>query len=413
MNVTLTDKAAIQAAEAKRVKKAMGAADPFYKRVSVCAANRCMSHEMAMATVNDYSQYCEDFKAQSLQHVKSYDKQLTLNNRLWDLSPVAVGNLSTFGGRALVKKHKNSNASPGIRALRAYHDARDDEQSAVIFDMIANDMLEHMAKHSKALVRVFMKGEDYEADKIRRIDALLTSKYGIIDNQWLLNTIGGLAKGTWANFCFRGRLVSGHYLIADEARAEECEFGATLAIRNAEDGRASLTIKPSVFDWMSSAGIIFGVGGDVMKRVHRGNINANDLRTKIKDHINEQLPLFDSCIQHIEDLKQIAVSKEELKRVLFDVGDREGMTIEERVEWFKGVEVELATRCEKLGLSAYALVMGLTRAAGWSDDDDRSMEMSTIAGRLATPRGGSLANLWSKISARAATANAEKVAATL
>ena len=413
MTVTLADKAADRDAETKLVKHE-GDADPFYKRVNAATIAECLPHEDAMDIVNTYSRYCEDFNNVSLNSVVACKKELRFNNEFWTLSPVAVGNLASFGGRALVKKHRNCDANPGVRALRAYHEARSDPNSEAIFEMIAADMLSHMSGHSKALIRVFMKGEvgDINWDCTRRIDALLTSKYGIIDNQWLLNTIGGLAKGSWADFRFKGRLVSGHYHIADEARREEAEYGATLAIRNAEDGRASLTICPSVFDWISGTGIIFGgMQGEVMKRVHRGTIDALQLRAAISDHINEQMPLFDSCVQHINDLKQIALDSEELKAVLYDVGSREGMTLDERAAWFKNVEVEMATRCEKLGLSAYALVMGLARTAGCAEDDERSTALSTIAGRLATPAGGTLMAVWKRISARASTADADKVAA--
>jgi len=413
MNVTLADKAAIADATSKKKRKTGDGASPFYLRTSADTIRGCLAHELALGTVNDYSKNCEDFKDVSLTHVRSAGKQLRCKGQMWDLSSVAVGNLASFGGRALVQKYKNSSVNPGVRALRAYHDARDDPMSSDIFDMIANDMLQHMAVRSKALIRVFMLGEEYDIGKVRRIDALLTSRYGIIDNQWLLNNIGGLAKGVWANFWFKGRVVSGRYLIADEARTEEAEYAATLAIRNAEDGRASLTIRPSVHDWISGGGVIFGgLEGEVLKRVHRGDIDALQLRSAMKTHINEQIPLFDSCIQHIEDLKQIAVEKDKLKGLLYDIGDREGLTLDERVEWLKAIEVELATRCEKLGLSAYAVVMGLARVSGASEDDSRANDMSTIAGRLAMPKGGTLAKLWMRLHDRSLSADAEKVMAT-
>lgn len=409
---TLTDHAISERDAAPRpteTKEDSKSADGF-KRVSAAHASQCMDPQEVIDKVKAHTGKCKDHLNVHARNLKAEYRRIRFQDRFYQLHKVAIGHLASFGGRALAAKHKDPTASPGVRALRAYY-LRRDAAGFKIFDAMANDMLEHIAELKKP--RVLLRTYTDDESDFWRIDAILTTRYGIIDNLWFLYVLQEFVpKGRWSAVSYDGRDLSGHYYISDEARRDQVEMGGALAVGNSEIGRKSLTIRPSVFDWVSSCGFVFGqYEGDPMRRVHAGKIEADDLKESIREHIDAQIPLFDACIQNLEALKEIAVSLDEARRVIVDVGSTQSITNEEKLRWLAGIEEEVRNRGESIGLTAFGVAAGLAKAGLAAEDHGRDMELEQLAGGLATPRGRDkdLKQSWDRILTRARTMDDEKV----
>lgn len=406
VEVTLSDRAAVARTGDDSADRHSQAAHETFSRVHEDRMKRCLPLDQARGQVEDYVQHCRDYKDVQIRQLEVVGKDVKFNNRLFMLSDTAITNIAGFGGRAIIKHYGRSDCNPGYRALRAYY-VRPDPDSRQIFEKIANDFLKHIADDRRALVRTYERGDD------RRIDALLTDRYGIIDNLWFLDVLArNVVGGSFCRFRSDGRTISGYYFIPDSVRMELPDYGGALGVRNSEVGKASLFTQPSVFDWISGGGCVFGEhSSEALRRVHRGNIDTDQLEEMVVKHINEQIPLFDACIQQLETLKNIGLDGDIIRKTIVDVGTQHNITQEEQRMWWVGVQAETDERKNQAN-TAFAMVTGLMRASQDTEGSGRDMELDILAGRLASPERrdkGDLVKSWERIIKRASTVSDEKV----
>lgn len=392
--VTLSDKAMV--ADRGFTREVDGAKD--FQRVAKWRFERCRTMTSVRDEIDEYTRDCHDYKKVRISSLAVDGKKLILASETdgFEFTRTAVMNLAGFGGRAIVRAHGDNDANPGYRALRAYF-IRRDAVATSIFDQIGNDFLKHISAKRRALVRTYCNGAT-----ARRVDALLTDRYGIIDNLWFVDALAErVVGGRWARFRSDGRTITGHYLIPDDVRLEMPDYGAALGIKNSEVGKASLYVQPSVFLYATGGSILFGHyhEGEAMRRVHKGDFTSerlNELKTAVSEHIDEQIPLFDHCIQQLEKLKGLELDENLIRCVVVDVGDQHNMTHGERRLWWstiKGVG----------DYTAFGVVSGLATASQSIDEHGRDMELDAVAGRLSN------FNIWDRLTQRAATVDDEKV----
>ena len=149
-----------------------------------------------------------------------------------------------------------------------------------------------------------------------------------------------------------------------------------------------------------------------MKRVHRGNIDLDDLSETVVEHINEQIPLFDACIQRIEMLKMIPVIEiNRMKKLIVDLGDQHNLTVSEKRLWYASIDEERSARPDTYG-TAYCLVLALSRSSTKSERHGRDLELDEVAGSLATPDKrdkGDIEKTWKRRIDRADSLSDDKV----
>jgi hypothetical protein len=108
--------------------------------------------------------------------------------------------------------------------------------------------------------------------------------------------------------------IYGNVLIPDTCREEsDSDYGGMISVSNCEIGVRRLSQFPSIFRAICMNGCIWDqVAGTKINKVHRGEINLNDLRERIALNIHEQIPLIQAGIDRFLALKDMKVAKDVL-----------------------------------------------------------------------------------------------------
>lgn len=132
--------------------------------------------------------------------------------------------------------------------------------------------------------------------------AVLSDKYAIVNNQWVLETMCELIPGGRVSH-WRGDAdnIYGNILIPDTIREEtDSDYGGMLSIGNSEIGQRRISSCPSVFRAICMNGCIWDqVSGQAIRQVHRGNVDLVSLKAKISENLLAQIPLVNQGIERM------------------------------------------------------------------------------------------------------------------
>lgn len=189
-------------------------------------------------------------------------------------------------------------------------------------------------RDAETLLDVFRNGyRRIEPDKQFRfrtytdgtLRAMLTERYAIIDNVWYLETLAELFKEIGgdeprlSHWKGDADTLYGNILIPDTCREEkDSDYGGMISVSNCEIGIRRLSQFPSVFRAICMNGCIWDQEkGEKINKVHRGEIDMNDLRERIALNIHEQIPLISAGIDRFLALRDKVVEKDVLLSNIF------------------------------------------------------------------------------------------------
>ena len=181
-------------------------------------------------------------------------------------------------------------------------------------------------RDAETLLEVFKNGyRRIESDKEFRfrtygdgtLRAMLSDRYAVINNVWYLETLAELFKEIGGDeprlSHWRGDAdtLYGNVLIPDTCRADQdSDYGGMISISNCEIGIRRLSQFPSVFRAICMNGCIWDQEkGEKISKVHRGEINLNELRVEIANNLNDQIPLLADGVARFLALKDKVVDK--------------------------------------------------------------------------------------------------------
>lgn len=181
-------------------------------------------------------------------------------------------------------------------------------------------------KDKETLIRVFQNGiRRIEPDKEFRfrtytdgtLRAVLSDTYAIINNVWYLETLQELFKELGgdeprlSHWKGDADTLYGNMLIPDTCREEkDSDYGGMISLSNCEIGIRRLSQFPSIFRAICMNGCIWDQNvGSKINKVHRGEIDLNDLRKNIALNIHDQIPLISAGIDQFLTLKDKTIDK--------------------------------------------------------------------------------------------------------
>lgn len=179
----------------------------------------------------------------------------------------------------------------------------------------------------EALLEVFRNGyRRLEPDKNFRfrtytdgtLRAMLSDRYAIVNNTWYLETLAELFREIGgdeprlSHWKGDADTIYGNILIPDTCRAEsDSDYGGMISVGNCEIGIRRLSQLPSIFRAICMNGCIWDQEkGQKIDKVHRGEIDLNDLRKNIALNIHDQIPLIQAGIDRFLALRNKAIEKE-------------------------------------------------------------------------------------------------------
>ncbi len=240
--------------------------------------------------------------------------------------------------------------------------ARDKQDAECLAHVIRNGM-RRVDEKKKFLWRTRKDGT---------LRAMLTERFAIIDNRWLLELFSKIIPGARLSH-WRGDsdTLWGNLLIPDSVRKEtDSEYGGMLSIGNSEIGERRVSSVPSIFRAICMNGCIWGqTKGKGINQVHRGKIDLNKLALEIKTNVDAQIPLLPQGIDRLLGLRSFGWDGAEAKPIVaglathFKVGKRQASGIlQGYVE-----EVRATPDYQK---TAFSLVNAVTRAGQRLENKD-------------------------------------------
>lgn len=210
--------------------------------------------------------------------------------------------------------------------------------------------------------------------------AVLTEDYAPIDNVWYINMLKEALPGGRVSH-WRGDAddIYGNILMPDSIiEGNDGEYGGMISVGNSEIGIRRFEQYPSVFRAICMNGCIWDQNkGEVVSKVHRGKIDLVDLRGRLFDNINKQIPLIPALVERFLDLRKLELPKsEKLTNVIATVGLDNSLTGNEIVAVAKQfAEYERGDR------NVFGIVNAITRA-GQLYDNQTWVKYDRLAGQF-------------------------------
>ena len=228
--------------------------------------------------------------------------------------------------------------------------------------------------------------------------AFLTDKYSPVDNRWYLETLAEfIPGGRFSHWRGDEDTIYGNVLIPDtimDYGADDSDYGGMISVGNCEIGTRRISQTPSLFRSICLNGCIWGqTKGEKIRRVHRGNIELDNLKLEIAQNIQQQIPLLAPGIQTFLATRAMETGKASVKGIVATVASDYKLTKREATEFLdQYITMESGER------NLFGIINGLTRA-GQKFDNKTWVRFDEIAGSLLETS----ADRWSTILRRADT----------
>jgi hypothetical protein len=271
---------------------------------------------------------------------------------------------------------------------------------------------ERDARDNETLLQVMRNGyRRLEAEKAFRfrtytdgtLRAVLSDRYAIINNVWYLETLAELFREIGGDeprlSHWRGDAdtLYGNILIPDTCRADkDSDYGGMISVSQCEIGIRRLSQFPSIFRAICMNGCIWDQEqGTSIHKVHRGEIDLNDLRQAICDNIHSQIPLMAEGVAKFLALKDKVVAKDvKLANIIAVIANEHKLSYGQ-----KGQAANVATKFldfEMENENLFGLVNAITRA-GQDYEPAEWVRLDSVAGSLMNMSDSG----WDKLQARA------------
>lgn len=217
--------------------------------------------------------------------------------------------------------------------------------------------------------------------------ALLSSRYCIVNNLWFLDLLSQIIPGGLVSH-WKGDadVIFGNILIPDTIRKEEdSDFGGMLSVGNSEIGTRRISSLPSVFRAICMNGCIWDQTlGKSMNKVHRGEIDFQQLAILIRENLEEQIPLLPMGIERVLGLRAFGCGDTPMTNILAQTAIDGKMSKKQVNKVAEGWQKEVGILGIKEGKTAYGLTNAITRAGQELDDNAQWVRFDTIGGEYAS-----------------------------
>lgn len=264
-----------------------------------------------------------------------------------------------------------------------------DANDANTMAIVGNNALRHVDPDKEFRLRTYTDGT---------CRAFVTDKYAPIDNRWYLEVLSEfIPGGRFSHWRGDEDTIYGNILIPDtimDYGADDSDYGGMISVGNCEIGTRRISQTPSLFRAICMNGCIWGqTAGEKIRRVHRGNIDLDILKTEIAKNIQHQIPLLAPGIKQFLATRSMETGKASIKGIIASVASDYKLSKKEATEFLNQYgEYEAGNR------NLFGIINGLTRA-GQKFDNTTWVKFDEIAGSLM----GTSADRWSTILRRADT----------
>lgn len=231
--------------------------------------------------------------------------------------------------------------------------------------------------------------------------AMLSDRYAILDNEWLLNTLQALVPGgRLSHWKGDSDTIYGNVLIPDTIRQEEdSEYGGMLSVGNSEIGVRRLSSTPSLFRAICYNGCIWGQAkGVAYSQVHRGKtIDYAKTFEELKVNLEKQIPLITQAVEPMLLTKLWNWKGESVKPLFAQIAK------EIKLGKKDANRLLLAWQAEPIS-SAFGAIQAVTRASQLMNNET-GLRSDEWAGDFVM----SGVTAWNRVSNRAASLSAKEV----
>lgn len=229
--------------------------------------------------------------------------------------------------------------------------------------------------------------------------AMLTTVYAPVDNTWFMGVLKDfMPDARLSHWKGDADTLFGNLLIPDTIRKEtDSEYGGMLSLSNCEIGKRRIDAIPSIFRAICMNGCIWDqVKGNGISKVHKGDIDLQELQKDIVETLNSQIPLMDSVIDSFLETRNLKIEKSDnVAAILATVAKDNGMTNGTRKSQLVKVSEEFINH-ESDHRNLFGIVNAITRA-GQQFDRETWYEFDKVGGKLASMNE----NQWEKLRTRA------------
>jgi len=263
-----------------------------------------------------------------------------------------------------------------------------DEQDALALRTAIRNGLRRLDSDKKFQLRT---------DKSGVLRAFLTTKYTAIDNRWYMDVLQNIIpQGRMSHWRGNSDTIYGNILlpdtIMDYGQQDDSDYGGMLSIGNCEIGKRRIAQYPSLFRSICMNGCIWGqVKGKDFSKVHKGNIDLNELRCTITENVEAQLSILPQGIEKMLSTRSMNVENVSMKNVIGAVAREYRLDKRSASQ----VAIEYATH-EKHDQNLFGIVNAITRA-GQTFNADEWVRFDNLGGQLLDMTE----NKWSNIVKRA------------
>ena len=168
-----------------------------------------------------------------------------------------------------------------------------------------------------------MKLQTYSDGTLR---AWLSDSYSEVDNRWYLEQVKNIIPvGRLSHWRGDADTIWGNVLISDTIREEfDSEYGGMVSVSNCEIGKRALGSLPSLFRAICMNGCIWGQAyGEKIKVVHRGEIDLDQLKLKLRDNIEKQIKLIPDGIERMLGIRAMGTDGVAMKNIIAATAQKE------------------------------------------------------------------------------------------
>jgi hypothetical protein len=264
-----------------------------------------------------------------------------------------------------------------------------DSHDANTMAIVGNNALRRIDADKKFRLRTYKDGT---------CRAFVTEQYAPVDNRWYLETLAEFVPGgRFSHWRGDEDTIYGNILIPDtimDYGSDDSDYGGMISVGNCEIGTRRISQTPSLFRAICMNGCIWGqTAGEKIRRVHRGNIVLDTLKSEIALNIQQQIPLLAPGIKQFLATRAMETGKASVKGIIASFASDYKLTKKEASEFLSQYgEYESTHR------NLFGIINGLTRA-GQKFDNKTWVKFDEVAGSMLTIS----ADRWSTILRRADT----------
>lgn len=365
------------------------AKDKGFGHVSRIWYNKCMTYDQGMEKVVLDHQQIRDYSDSPLadwEPAISRDSRFVLRhkptNQEYFPTDHAIQHIATCAGVSstflkqmrepkehLTKKDKKT----GQPVIEYSRDRRDAE---VIVHALNNTLFapDRVDQSKPRLFRTWSDGT---------LRAMLSSKYAIVNNAWVLESLRKLIPGGMLSH-WRGDAdaIYGNILIPDTIREEkDSDYGGMLSVGNSEIGTRRISSQPSVFRAICMNGCIWDrESGIAIKQKHMGDIDLEDLFNQIKNNLEKQIPLLNVGIERMLGVRAFGCGDTPILNVFAQTAQDYKLAPKQ----IQGVMQAFVDETKILGKDAYTAfgIQGAITRFGQTQSNDEWLRLDNVAGDI-------------------------------